>query len=206
MDGFNKPSFALLPCRNGRVRTTFTQTSTQHGGFYSQHASHFFARVFGNPAGDPVLLKSRGVTLLRDNDDPHDKFGGNVTLCKELSNFKSVFNLINIWRSKHPRVTQCSWFNSDLSMVVVLIIFFVSLELASKVSHCEILPCAYSDHDFVSLSFDASAISPIGLPVWKFNNSLLEDDSFCSFIRQIIHQHVRFNNNNNNNNDNVSLV
>ena len=27
---------------------------------------HFFARVFGNPAGDPELLKSRGVTLLRD--------------------------------------------------------------------------------------------------------------------------------------------
>ena len=26
----------------------------------------FFARVFGNPAGDPVLLKSREVTLLRD--------------------------------------------------------------------------------------------------------------------------------------------
>ena len=30
---------------------------------------HFFARVFGNPAGDPVLLKSRGVTLLRDTLD-----------------------------------------------------------------------------------------------------------------------------------------
>ena len=28
----------------------------------------FFARVFGNPAGDPVLLKSRGVTLLRDTE------------------------------------------------------------------------------------------------------------------------------------------
>ena len=26
----------------------------------------FFARVFGNPVGDPVLLKSRVVTLLRD--------------------------------------------------------------------------------------------------------------------------------------------
>ena len=26
----------------------------------------FFAHVFGNPAGDPVLLKSRGVMLLRD--------------------------------------------------------------------------------------------------------------------------------------------
>ena len=29
----------------------------------------FFARVFRNPAGDPVLLKSRGVTLLRDSGD-----------------------------------------------------------------------------------------------------------------------------------------
>ena len=28
--------------------------------------SHLFARVFGNPAGDPMLLKSRGVTPLRD--------------------------------------------------------------------------------------------------------------------------------------------
>ena len=33
----------------------------------------FFARVFGNPAGDPVLLKSRGVTLLRDK--PHYRRG-----------------------------------------------------------------------------------------------------------------------------------
>ena len=30
----------------------------------------FFARVFGNSAGDPVLLKSRGVTLLRDSVQP----------------------------------------------------------------------------------------------------------------------------------------
>ena len=33
--------------------------------------SPFFARVFGNPVGDPVLLKSRGVTLLRDRPSSH---------------------------------------------------------------------------------------------------------------------------------------
>ena len=57
----------------------------------------FFARVFGNPAGDPVLLKSRGVTLLRDTgsspgcaslglkqaaDDGEDEYG------KEAADFK----------------------------------------------------------------------------------------------------------------------
>ena len=34
--------------------------------FILNKPSHSFARVFGNPVGDPVLLKSRGVTLLRD--------------------------------------------------------------------------------------------------------------------------------------------
>lgn len=76
-------------------------------------------------------------------DSQRDKFGGNVTICKELSNFKSVFNLIDVWRSKHLRVTQCSWFNLDLSIGSRLDYFFVSSELASKVSFCEILLCAY---------------------------------------------------------------
>ena len=125
-------------------------------------------------------------------DDRRDKFGGNVSICKELSHFKSAFNLIDIWRSKHPRVTQCSWFNSDFSIGSRLDYFFASSELAAKVSCCEISPCAYSDHDFVALKIDASAISQIGPSVWKFNNSLLADDSFCSFIRLIIHQHIRF--------------
>ena len=34
----------------------------------------FFARVFGNPAGDPVLLKSRGVTLLRDKNETDEYY------------------------------------------------------------------------------------------------------------------------------------
>ena len=41
-----------------------------------------FARVFGNPAGDPVLLKSRGVTLLRDTSPVRSQMIGN---CKELA-------------------------------------------------------------------------------------------------------------------------
>ncbi len=46
-------------------------------------------------------------------DNPRDKFGGNTTISKELSSFKSCFNLIDAWRSKHPRQSQCTWFNSD---------------------------------------------------------------------------------------------
>ena len=124
--------------------------------------------------------------------DHRDKFGGNVAICKELVSFKNVFNLIDVWRSKHPRVTQCSWFNSDFTIGSRLDFFLVSSEIASKVSSCEIFPCVYSDHDFVSLVFDASTIPQSGPPVWKFNNSLIDDDCFCSSMRSIIQQHIRF--------------
>ena len=51
----------------------------------------FFARVFGNPAGDPVLLKSRGVTLLRDRS----LMNFSVQVLKDtLPNVLSVFSIV----------------------------------------------------------------------------------------------------------------
>ena len=49
-------------------------------------------------------------------NNPRYKFGGNSTISNELSNFKSCFNLFDAWRSKHPRESQCTWFNFDLSI------------------------------------------------------------------------------------------
>lgn len=39
-----------------------------------------------------------------------------------------------------------------------------------------------SDRDFVNLCLDFADLSPRGPGVWKFNNSLLDDDSFCEYI------------------------
>ena len=51
----------------------------------------FFARVFGNPAGDPVLLKSRGVTLLRDNYEHDQSFAHPKYACTAGYFFPRVF-------------------------------------------------------------------------------------------------------------------
>ena len=48
-------------------------------------------------------------------DSNRDKFGGNPVLSKELPYIKLHFDLIDIWRSLHPRISQFTWFNSDLS-------------------------------------------------------------------------------------------
>ena len=38
-------------------------------------------------------------------DSVLDKFGGNVVFSSELSSFKSRFNFVDVWQSKHPRVS-----------------------------------------------------------------------------------------------------
>ena len=108
-----------------------------------------------------------------------DKFGGNVSSAKYLSDFRSSLYLVDAWRKLHPRVRACSWFNSNFSIGSRLDKFFISRNFFSSVLSCEISPCAFSDHDFVNLSlqFDSNFVRGPGL--WKFNSSLLNDSDFC---------------------------
>ena len=59
-------------------------------------------------------------------------------------------------------------------------------------SWCDILPCVFSDHDFVILDYDIAALPLRGPGVWKFNNSLLDDESFCLEISDLIEQFLAF--------------
>ena len=54
----------------------------------------FFARVFGNPAGDPVLLKSRGVTLLRDKaSQTSDRYWERIPNFRTLVEYCKFFQI-----------------------------------------------------------------------------------------------------------------
>ena len=125
-------------------------------------------------------------------DNVLDKFGGNVALSSDLSSFKSCFNFVDAWRSKHPRVSQCSWFNSNLTIGSRLDSFLVSRDLLNSLLSCEISPCTFSDHDFVTLNVDLSHVFESGPGVWKINNSLLEDRLYCALVTHLIHQHLSF--------------
>ena len=69
-----------------------------------------FSRVFGNPAGDPVLLKSRGVTLLRDTFQPLKGTTSNSVFYKGVSSGSQTCQFVHImygrekvslWRTFH---------------------------------------------------------------------------------------------------------
>lgn len=131
------------------------------------------------------FIPAQGVILGGDfncYDNSLDKFGGNTVIAKYLSDFRSAFNLFDVWRKKHPSVCEMSWFNSDFSIGSRLDKFFISANLFDYAEMCEIAPCCFSDHDYVNLSFDFHNLSPRGPGLWKLNASLLDDGSFCQFV------------------------
>ena len=125
-------------------------------------------------------------------DSSSDKFGGNVSTSLDLSDLKSCFLLRDAWRALHPRARQFTWFNSDCSLASRLDTFLVARSLLSSVKSCLISPCVFSDHEFVSIDLAFDDSPKYGPGVWKLNNSLLEDESYCNKIRSLIDRFLLF--------------
>ena len=101
------------------------------------------------------------------------------------------FRLVDVWRKENPDVSQFT-FTRGLSRSR-LDYFFISenLCLSGTPVKCNIMPPFLADHHAVQLQ-----VCPVGQArgagYWKFNNSLLADDTFDAelnmFIREAIHQ------------------
>ena len=119
-------------------------------------------------------------------DHELDKFGSNISIANYLSDFRSSFKLIDIWRKLHRKTREMSWWNANLTIGSRFDKFFVSNNLTNFVRSCDISPCCLSEHDYVNVTFDFKDLIPRGPGIWKFNNSLLGDEIFCDFISERI--------------------
>jgi len=111
-----------------------------------------------------------------------DKFGGNISTASYLSDFRSSFKLVDIWRKHHRKHHEMSWFNSDFTIGSRLDKYLLSSKLVDLAEECDITPCFLSDHGYVNLSIDCTVSTPRGPGIWKFNNSLLSDKIFCEYL------------------------
>ena len=125
-------------------------------------------------------------------DSALDKLSRSVSLDSGFSDLKSRCDLRDSWLLLHPRDRQFTWFSPDLSIASRLDTFLVPRLLCSQVTGYDILPCVFSDHDFVILDYDIAALPLRGLGVWTFNNSVLDDECFCLEISDLIEQFLAF--------------
>ena len=119
-----------------------------------------------------------------------DKVGGlrqtNFKAREECLSLMSAYNLVDIWREKNPLSKHYSWSSNITPGIHCRLDFFlVSRSIEQAAVDVSFSPGIQSDHSFIALSVVYTPIKR-GPGYWKFNNSLLQDDTFVEIINEII--------------------
>ncbi len=99
-----------------------------------------------------------------------------------LSDLTRHFDLVDIWRFRHPDERNYTWRRANGSQASRLDMFWLSFHLVSNVLDVAIYPFFRSDYSYVFLRVTLPSAPARGPGVWKFNSSLLSDDSFTAKV------------------------
>ena len=114
-----------------------------------------------------------------------DKKGGSqwkpTTYRNQLISMMEEFSLIDVYRNLYPNKLCFTYESKALKLSSRIDFFLVSQPLASRVSHLETLVSIAPDHKAIRVQLHLEKDSR-GPGLWKFNNSLLEDEIYVNLI------------------------
>lgn len=103
-----------------------------------------------------------------------------------LNNFCLSNNLVDYWRVTHPNTMQFTWISpADANLCSRLDYWLVSPNISNLTPKCEIQSSPLTDHCLIGLSLSIVKQKQRSNNIWKFNNTLLLNEEFCSQIRII---------------------
>ena len=119
------------------------------------------------------------------------KSGGNIPkkkCLKILNTIRKEIDLIDIWREKNSGIKRYTWQQPSPDVKCRLDYFLILKRHQSDVENVDIFPVAIkSDHNLIFIKFKVLK-KEIGPSYWKFNASLLQDESFCKSMESLIDQ------------------
>ena len=91
-----------------------------------------------------------------------------------------------MWRASNPTERKFTWRDNTRAGVVQarLDFFLISRHLNYLISNCSFKPGYKSDHSLISLNIDLLDTHKSGKSYWKFNNSLLHDNTYVQLIKE----------------------
>ena len=118
--------------------------------------------------------------------------GGNPSFKQKsvakLIEIMETFNLCDIWRIRNPKTKRFTFRQQHCSGFIQrrLDYIFISNSLQESVLNTEVLPAFLSDQSPVFISYNEMRNIPIGPGFWKFNSSLLNNETFKINLRDFI--------------------
>lgn len=118
-----------------------------------------------------------------DKSNPQTLTGHKPSLT--LQNFCKDLGLVDIWRELHPKIRNYTFYSHPHKSYSRLDYLFTPSDCIYRVKSCHIGPIVLSDHSPVYLDFDINVSIPKS-NFWKFNVSHLNNNAFCTFLKQKI--------------------
>ena len=96
--------------------------------------------------------------------------------------FLKELNLTDIYRELHPKSKSFTYVSKSVNLKSRIPYFLISRSLSCDVKQVEIRISIAPDHNVIFLSFDVKNDFNRGPGLWKFNNTLLEDNNYKELI------------------------
>ena len=102
-----------------------------------------------------------------------------------ILNIINDYNLIDAFRTFHPKDKRYSWRKKNPIKQARLDYFLISDKMTNIVDNCMIRPSYRSDHSIVELDIIMNNLE-IGKGIWKLNVSLLKNIGYINLINNVI--------------------
>ena len=125
---------------------------------------------------NPVLDKKGGTRILKSE------------YAKRLENLMTEYNMIDIWRARHPNDLKFTRTEKSRAGLVQsrLDYWLVSEGISYLINNCSMKPGKRSDHSLIRLEVQLIGTQVRGRSYWKFNNNLLRDSSYIKTVKEEI--------------------
>lgn len=97
-------------------------------------------------------------------------------------NLMEELNLIDVYRQIHPTTKSFTYESKPLNLKSRIDFFLISRPLSCSVKSTEIRTSIAPDHKSIFLNIEIKSEFARGPGLWKFNNTLLEDDNYKELI------------------------
>ena len=104
-------------------------------------------------------------------------------------NMISEQELIYPYRHRNPDISRYTWHKRKPLKQARLNFFLVSSSMSDIITKCDIRAGYRSDHSIIEMDILLTKFA-IYKEVWKFNNSLLTDQSYLDLINKTIHKEI----------------
>ena len=125
-------------------------------------------------------------------DTSLESYGGKPTLKKKsIAKFielKEKFDLCDIWRIRNPKTKRFTFHQNHVSGLIQrpLDYFYISNSMQVSIKNTDILASLLTDHLPITFSYFKNEESDRGRALWKYNNSLIENEEYVLQMKKNI--------------------